>query len=103
MRTCRVIYLTFCPASPLCCFLDQPYTSSSAEPRHGAPSHLSTLKAELDKDMMYKDLTETLAALATLATLPELTPSHLGWLVVLVLLTRKRDGQPPRTPQGGGG
>lgn len=48
--------------------------------------------------MLHKDLTETLAALATLASLPELTPSHLGWLVVLVLLTRNRGGQPPLSP-----
>ena len=48
-----------------------------------------------DTNMATKDLTEVLTAVATLATLPELTPSQFGWLVVLVLLTRNRDGQPP--------
>lgn len=48
-----------------------------------------------------KDLTEALTAMIALATLPELTPSHLGWLavfVVLVWLTRSRNGQQPHTP-----
>lgn len=40
---------------------------------------------------MSKDLAETLTALATLVTLPELTTSQLGWLVVLVLLFDRRD------------
>jgi hypothetical protein len=46
-------------------------------------------------------LIDALTAVAALATLPELTPSHLGWLVVFVVLmrlTRNLDGQPPRTP-----
>lgn len=53
-----------------------------------------------------KDLTEALTALVALVALPELTPSHLGWLavyVVLVWLTRNRNGRPPHTPEGGGG
>jgi hypothetical protein len=48
-----------------------------------------------------KDLTEALTALVALTALPELTPSHVGWLavfVVLVWLTRNRNGQPPHTP-----
>lgn len=53
-----------------------------------------------------KDLTEALAALVALTALPEFTPSHLGWLtvyVVLVWLTRSRNGHPPSPLQGGGG
>ncbi|TAP39607.1 hypothetical protein [Arthrobacter sp. S39] len=40
---------------------------------------------------MSKDLAETLTALATLVTLPELTTSQLGWLVVLFVLFDRRD------------
>jgi hypothetical protein len=40
---------------------------------------------------MSKDLAETLTALATLVTLPELTTSQLGWLVVLVWLFDRRE------------
>lgn len=40
---------------------------------------------------MIKDLAETLTGLATLVTLPELTTSQLGWLVVLVWLFDRRD------------
>ena len=38
-----------------------------------------------------KEHAETLTALATLVTLPELTTSQPGWLVEMVLLFDRRD------------